>query len=59
MSRLAAAKGEDSEFGYFAIAGAQWVHPRYPLAIGIGVPVKLRGARGPLSAVLQVRMNLD
>ena len=51
--------GEDSEFGYYGIAGVQWVHPRKPLAIGIGVPMNLRDAAGGVGVIFQLRMNLD
>jgi hypothetical protein len=51
--------GEDSEFGYYGIAGVQWVHPRLPLAAGIGVPMNLRDAEGDVGVILQFRMRLD
>jgi hypothetical protein len=51
--------GEDSELGYFGIAGVQWVDPHRPLAIGIGVPMNLRNANGGVGLVLQLRMNLE
>jgi hypothetical protein len=51
--------GEDSEFGYYAIAGLQWLAARRPLAIGIGLPMNLRDAQGGIGAVFQLRMNLD
>jgi hypothetical protein len=51
--------GEDSEFGYYGIAGVQWVHPRRPLAIGFGLPMNLRDAEGDVGLILQFRMNLD
>jgi hypothetical protein len=51
--------GEDSEFGYYAIAGLQWLDPRRPLAIGIGIPMNLRDARGDVGFVVQLRMNLE
>ena len=51
--------GEDSEFGYYAIAGLQWVHPRLPLAAGIGVPMNLRDANGDIGVIFQFRMTLD
>jgi hypothetical protein len=51
--------GEDSEFGYYGIAGVQWVHPRIPLALGIGVPMNLRDADGDIGLVVQMRMTLD
>jgi hypothetical protein len=51
--------GEDSELGYYGIAGVQWVDPHRPLAIGIGVPMNLRNADGVVGFVLQLRMNLD
>jgi hypothetical protein len=47
--------GEDSEFGAFGIAGAQWVDTEKRLAIGIGIPVRLRHAHGALGILLQVR----
>jgi hypothetical protein len=51
--------GEDSEFGYYAIAGVQWVDPHRPLAIGIGIPMNLRDAEGDVGFIFQLRMNLD
>jgi hypothetical protein len=51
--------GEDSEFGYYGIAGVQWLHPRRPLAIGIGVPMNLRNADGGIGFIVQLRMMLD
>jgi hypothetical protein len=51
--------GEDSEFGYYGIAGLQWLHPRQHLAIGAGVPMNLRNAGGDVGVVLQLRLRLD
>ncbi|MBX3024334.1 hypothetical protein KF840_05430 [bacterium] len=51
--------GEDSEFGYYGIAGVQWLHPRLPLALGVGVPMNLRDAEGDLGVIVQFRMRLD
>lgn len=51
--------GDDSEFGSYAIAGAQWNHPRLPLAIGIGIPVRMKHADGLVGAILQVRAKLN
>jgi hypothetical protein len=51
--------GEDSEFGYYGIAGLQWVHPRLPLAAGVGVPMNLRDAEGDVGVIVQFRMRLD
>ena len=51
--------GDDSEFGYYGIAGVQWIHPRLPLAVGIGIPMNLRDAKGDVGAILQFRMRLD
>jgi hypothetical protein len=51
--------GEDSEFGYYGIAGVQWLHPHRPLAIGIGVPMNLRNAEGGVGFIVQLRMILD
>jgi hypothetical protein len=51
--------GEDSEFGYYGIAGVQWMHPRRPLAIGIGLPMNLQNAEGDVGLIFQFRMNLD
>ena len=50
--------GEDSEFGTWAIAGAQWRDPHRPLAIGIGVPVSMNGVDGGVGVLLQLRMLL-
>jgi hypothetical protein len=51
--------GEDSEFGNWAIAGIQWRHPSLPLAVGLGMPVALSNADGPVGVVCQLRMLLD
>jgi hypothetical protein len=51
--------GEDSEFGYYGIAGVQWVHPKRPLAIGVGIPMNLDDAEGDVGLILQFRMTLD
>ena len=51
--------GEDSEFGYFGIAGVQWVHPTKPLAAGIGIPMNLRDENGEIGVIFQFRMVLD
>lgn len=51
--------GEDSEFGYYGIAGAQWTHPTRPLACGFGVPMNLHNADGAVGVIFQFRMKLD
>jgi hypothetical protein len=51
--------GDDSEFGSYAIAGAQWNHPRLPLAVGIGLPVRMKHADGLIGAIIQVRAKLN
>ena len=51
--------GDDSEFGSYAIAGAQWNHPRLPLAVGIGLPVRMKHADGLVGAIFQVRAKLN
>jgi hypothetical protein len=51
--------GDDSELGYFGIAGVQWIDPHRPLAIGIGLPMNLRGAGGDVGVVVQLRMKLN
>ncbi|MGH7787710.1 MAG: hypothetical protein ACRERC_12630 [Candidatus Binatia bacterium] len=51
--------GEDSEFGYFGIAGVQWIHPTLPIAAGVGVPMNLRDADGDIGVIFQFRMKLD
>ena len=51
--------GEDSEFGYYGIAGVQWIHRRLPIAVGIGVPMNLRDAKGDIGVIVQFRMRLD
>lgn len=50
--------GDDSEFGYFAIAGAQWNHSTRPLSAGIGLPMNLRNADGSIGVILQFRAKL-
>ena len=49
--------GQDAEFGYFGIAGAQWVHSTRPIALGFGVPMNLRSARGDIGVIAQFRMR--
>lgn len=49
--------GNHSEFGYFAIAAAQWSHPSRPLAVGVGVPMQLDNARGQTGVLIQFRMK--
>ncbi len=51
--------GEDSEFGYYGIAGVQWVDRKRRLAIGAGVPMNLRDAEGDVGLILQIRLRLD
>jgi hypothetical protein len=51
--------GEDSELGYYGIAGLQWLDPRRPLAVGIGVPMNLRDTERGIGVVVQLRMSLD
>jgi hypothetical protein len=51
--------GEDSEFGYFGIAGVQWVHPTLPLAAGIGIPMNLDNSDSDVGVIFQFRMALD
>jgi hypothetical protein len=51
--------GEDSELGYYGIAGIQWLDPRRPLAIGIGLPLNLRDTARGAGVVVQLRMTLD
>jgi len=51
--------GEDSELGYYGIAGLQWLDPRRPLAIGVGVPMNLRGIERGIGVVVQLRMSLN
>lgn len=50
--------GDESEFGYYAIAGTQWQHPTRPLAAGFGIPMHLRNADGELGLIFQFRMQL-
>lgn len=51
--------GDDSEFGSYAIAGAQWTHPTLPLALGIGLPVRMKHADGLVGAIFQLRAKLN
>jgi hypothetical protein len=51
--------GSHSEFGSYAIAGAQWNHPSLPLALGIGVPVHMKHADGLIGAIFQIRAKLN
>lgn len=51
--------GEDSEFGYFGIAGVQWLDAKRRIAIGAGVPMNLRNAEGDIGAIMQLRLRLD
>jgi len=50
--------GDESEFGYYAIAGAEWHHATRPLAIGVGMPMQLRDAEGSIGGIIQLRMQL-
>ncbi len=47
--------GNHSEFGYFAIAAAQWSDPSRPLAFGIGIPMHLHNAKGGTGVLMQFR----
>ncbi len=49
--------GNHSEFGYFAIAAAQWSSPARPLAFGIGIPMHLHNARGETGVLMQFRVK--
>lgn len=51
--------GDNSEFGSYAIAGAQWNHPRLPLAIGIGLPIRMKHADGMVGGIIQLRAKLN
>lgn len=51
--------GEDSEFGNWAIVGMQWRHPKRPWAVGLGMPVSMAEADGPVGVVCQVRILLE
>lgn len=50
--------GENGAFGNWAVAGVQWHHRRLPLAIGVGMPVALDDADGPIGVIWQMRMIL-
>jgi hypothetical protein len=50
--------GKGSEFGSLAIAGAQWNHPELPLAIGIGIPLRMKDAEGEIGVIFQLRLRL-
>lgn len=50
--------GEDSEFGAYGIAGAQWRHATWPVAIGLGLPIHMRNADGIVGLLLQVRAKI-
>lgn len=50
--------GKGSEFGSLAIAGAQWNHPELPLAVGVGVPLRMKDAEGEIGVIVQVRARL-
>jgi hypothetical protein len=50
--------GEDSEFGAYGIAGAQWKHATRPLAVGLGLPIHMRNADGIVGLLLQVRAKI-
>lgn len=51
--------GDDSEFGSYAIGGAQWNHPTLPFAVGIGIPLHMKHADGLVGAILQIRAKLN
>jgi hypothetical protein len=50
--------GEDSEFGSYGIAGAQWAHPSRPFAVGLGFPLRLRNADGEFGVIVQLRAKI-
>jgi hypothetical protein len=50
--------GDQSEFGYYAIAGLQWRDPARPIAVGMGVPILMRDAEGSVGVIIQYRMEL-
>lgn len=50
--------GDDSNFGYYGIGGVQWQPRGKGLVAGIGVPVRLRNAKGDAGVVFQVRLTL-
>jgi hypothetical protein len=50
--------GEDSEFGSYGIAGAQWKDRERKLAVGLGFPLRLRNADGDFGVILQLRMKV-
>jgi hypothetical protein len=49
--------GRGGEFGSYAVAGLQWAHAERPLALGLGVPIRLRNADGEVGVVAQVRLR--
>jgi len=49
--------GKDSEFGYVAIAGVHWRHPERPIAIGIGIPARMKRTEGEFAAIAQLRLQ--
>jgi hypothetical protein len=50
--------GEDSEFGSYGIAGAQWRDPERPLSVGVGFPMRLRNADGEFGIIVQLRAKI-
>jgi hypothetical protein len=50
--------GEDSEFGSYGIAGAQWKDREKRIAIGLGFPMRLRNADGEFGVIMQLRMKV-
>jgi hypothetical protein len=53
------AGGEDNEFGSWAVAGLQWRDRKRPLVVGIGLPLSMAEANGPLGVMCQIRLLLD
>jgi hypothetical protein len=50
--------GEESEFGSYGIAGAQWKDPERKIAVGLGFPMRLRNADGEFGVIVQLRMKV-
>jgi hypothetical protein len=50
--------GEDSEFGSYGIAGAQWKDWERKFAVGVGFPMRLRNAEGDFGVIVQLRTKI-
>jgi len=50
--------GDNGAFGNWGVIGLQWHHPTRPVVVGVGMPVALDDANGPVGVIWQIRMVL-